>query len=184
MAVTTSMSVFIPGSIAITGTRMVSAWVWDTPKADLIVQNQKKLEELNVSAETIKAFMSNQAFPLSVQTNFIEDLSHLSGVPGTTDAAALASTADSEDQARFLADTVDMLAAYHQTRTPLVQIIARGTIVGRDRAGVIVVPAAVDYASWNKVPLTLPTVLTWPRPSEASGFRVKCRRSRPRISRH
>ncbi len=62
----------------------------------------------------------------------------------------LASTADSEDQARFLADTLDMLANYHQSRTLLVTVTARGTVVGRDRTVVIVVPAAVDYASWTK----------------------------------
>jgi hypothetical protein len=31
VGVTTTMAVFIPGSIAITGTRIVSTWVWDTP---------------------------------------------------------------------------------------------------------------------------------------------------------
>ena len=44
VGVTTTMSVFIPGSIAITATRVVSQWVWDTPKADLIVRNQKSLK--------------------------------------------------------------------------------------------------------------------------------------------
>ena len=150
VTVTTTMSVFVPGSIAITATKMVSNWVWDTPKADLIVQNEKKLAKMHVPAETVKAFMRNQAFPLSVQTALVEDLGRLSGVPGTIDVVALASTADSEDQARFLADTLDMLANYHQGRMPLVTVIARGTLVGRDRAGVIVVPAPVDYASWTR----------------------------------
>ncbi len=36
VGVTTTMSVFIPGPIAITATRVVSQWVWDTPRADLI----------------------------------------------------------------------------------------------------------------------------------------------------
>jgi hypothetical protein len=150
VTVTTTMSVFVPGSMAITATKMASNWVWDTPKADLIVQNQKRLEEMNVPAETIKAFMRNPAFPLSVQTAFVDDLGRLSGVPGATDVVALASTADSEDQARFLADALDMLATYHQSHTPLAQVVARGTVVGRDRAGVIVVPAPIDYASWTK----------------------------------
>jgi hypothetical protein len=43
-----------------------------------------------------------------------------------------------------------MLANYHQSQTPLVSIIARGTVIGRDRAGVIIVPAEVDYVSWTK----------------------------------
>src|SRR6516225_8134091 len=133
VGVTTTMSVFIPGSMAITATRIVSTWVYDTPRADLIVQNQKKLQEMNVPDASIHAFMDNKAFPLSVQTAFVEDLIRVSGVPGSIDIVALASTAESEEQARFLASCLDMLANYHQSHTPLVSIIARGTIVGRDR---------------------------------------------------
>jgi len=150
VGVTTTMSVFIPGSMAITATRVVSTWVWDTPKADLIVQNQKKLQELKVPEQSTKAFMRNSAFPLSVQTALVEDFTRLSGVPGSADIIALAGTAESEDQARFLAACLSMLAHYHKTQTPLSQIIARGTMIGRDRAGVIVVPAEVDYVSWTK----------------------------------
>ena len=149
IGVTTAMSVFIPGSMAITATRVVSTWVYDTPRADLIVQNQKKLQEMNVPDASIQAFMGNKAFPLSVQTAFVEDLSRVSEVPGFVDVVALASTAESEDQARFLASCLDMLANYHQSHTALVNIIARGTVIGRDRTGVIVVPAEVDYVSWT-----------------------------------
>lgn len=150
VGVTTAMSVFIPGSMAITATRAVSNWVYDTPRADLIVQNQKKLQEMNVPDANIHEFMNNKAFPLSVQTAFVEDLTRVSEVPGSIDIVALASTAESEEQARFLASSLDMLANYHQSHTPLVAVIARGTIIGRDRAGVIVVPAEVDYVSWTK----------------------------------
>lgn len=149
VGVTTAMSVFIPGSIAITGTRIVSTWVWDTPKADLIVMNQNKLEELNVPEQSIRAFMRNSAYPLSVQTAFVEDLTHVRDVPGVLSVVALASTAESEDQARFLADALDMLANYHKTQTPLTSIVAKGTIFGRDRSGVLVVPVEADYVVWT-----------------------------------
>jgi hypothetical protein len=149
VGVTTAMSVFIPGSMAITATRVVSAWVYDTPRADLIVQNQKKLKEIGVPDESIHAFMRNAAFPLSVQTAFVENFSHLSDVPGSVKVVKLASTAESEDQARFLADTVSMLAHYHRTRTPITKITATGTVIGWDRNGAIVVEAPVDYVSWT-----------------------------------
>jgi hypothetical protein len=149
VGVTTTMSVLIPGSIAITGTRIVSTWVWDTPKADLIVMNQNKLKELGIPQETIESFMRNPAFPLSVQTAFVEDLTHVRDVPGATQVVALASTAQSEDQARFLADALDMLTHYDQAQTPLTSIVAKGTIFGRDRAGVLIVPVEVDYVVWT-----------------------------------
>jgi len=59
VGVTTTMSVFIPASIAIAATRVVSQGVWNTPKADLIVQNQNELEEMKVPEHSIKAFMRN-----------------------------------------------------------------------------------------------------------------------------
>jgi len=100
--------------------------------------------------QSIKAFMRNPAFPLSVQTALVEDLTRVSEVPGSIDIVALPSTAESEDQARFLGSCLDMLANYQQTRTPLIKIIAHGTVIGRDRGGVIIVPAEVNSVSWTK----------------------------------
>jgi hypothetical protein len=135
--------------MAISGTRMVYNWVWDTPSADLIVRNKNALQQMGVPNETAQRFMNDSAFPLSVQTSFVENLSHLSGIRGLADAVALAATAQSEMQARFLTSAVGMLARYH-ARTPLSSIIAKGTIVGRERNGAIVVAAPVDYVSWTK----------------------------------
>lgn len=144
-----AVSAAVPGAMAITGVRMISTWVWDTPRADLIVRNQKTLKEMGVPEHTIRTFMQNSAFPLSVKTNFIESLSNLSRIPGALDVVILAATANSEMQARFITDTVSMLGRYN-SRTPLASISAKGTVVGRDRSGTVVVPAPVDYVSWTK----------------------------------
>ncbi len=149
VGVTTTMAVFIPGSMAITATRIVSTWVWDTPRADLIVVNQKKLEGLSMPEQQIQMFMRNPSFSLSVQTAFVEDLIHLRSVPGVPGVVTLANTAESEDQARFLADALDVLARYNDTQSPLAKIIAKGTIIGRDRAGVLIVPVEADYVVWT-----------------------------------
>lgn len=149
VGVSVAFSVAVPGSIAITGTTMVSNWVWDTPKADLIVRDQNKLKELGVSNDVINAFNDNIAFPLSVQTQFVESLSQLSAVPGCVKVAALASTAESEVQARFLTDAVGMLVTFNR-RTPLARLTATRTVVGFGRDGSIVVPAPVDYVSWTQ----------------------------------
>jgi hypothetical protein len=151
VGVTTTMSVFIPGSMAITATRVVSQWVWDTPRADLIVKDEDALHELQVPDTHIRTFMRNPVFPLSVQTAFIENLKRLSGVPGSVEAVELASTVESEEQARFLTDSVGMLARYHETRAPIVKLMVRKAIIGQDRNGAIVVQAPVDYVSWTQI---------------------------------
>jgi hypothetical protein len=151
VGVTTTMSVFIPGSMAITATRVVSQWVWDTPRADLIVKDEDALHELQVPDAHIRTFMRNPVFPLSVQTAFIENLKRLSGVPGSVEAVELASTVESEEQARFLTDSVGMLARYHETQAPIVKLMVRKAIIGQDRNGAIVVQAPVDYVSWTQI---------------------------------
>jgi hypothetical protein len=149
VGVTTTMAVFIPGSIAITATRIVSQWVWDTPKADLIVRNENSLEAMGVRATQIRVFANNPQFPLSVQTAFVANLSRLKGVPGQAEAVGLASTAQSEEQARFLTDAVGMLVRYNDTQVPLARLLVRKAIVGQDRNGTIVAEAPVDYVSWT-----------------------------------
>jgi len=149
VGVTTTIGILVPGSMAITATRVVSTWVWDKPKADLIVQNEKTLQQLLVPSSVIRAFMRNPAFPLSVQTEFVSNLERLSGIPGTGEAVTLASTAESEEQARFLTDAVGMLVRYNDTQTPITRLIVRRAIIGRDRNGAIVVQAPVDYVSWT-----------------------------------
>src|SRR5262249_29231046 len=148
VAVTTSMSVFIPGSMAITATRVVAQWVWDKPKADLILQNKQSLQALGVSDAQIRVFESKPVFPLSVQTAFVANLGNLPGVAGRAQAVALASTAQSEVQARFLTDSVGMLVRYNQTQTPIARLLVRKAIIGQDRKGAIVAQAPVDYVSW------------------------------------
>ena len=59
---------------------------------------------------------------------------------------ALAATARSEEQARFLAAAVRMLGKGRA----LEEVTATGTVVGREKGGGIVVPAPVDYVSWTE----------------------------------
>jgi hypothetical protein len=63
VGVTVAFTVAVPGSTALTGTTMVANWVYDTPKADLIVRDENKLKELGVPNETIRALNKNIAFP-------------------------------------------------------------------------------------------------------------------------
>jgi hypothetical protein len=117
----------------------------------LIVRDEKALQQLKVPAPVIKTFMSNRVFPLSVQTAFITNLEHLSGVPGSVKTVTLASTVTSEEQARFLTNAVGMLARYNATEAPIVRLIVRRAIIGQDRNGAIVVQAPVDYVSWTEL---------------------------------
>ena len=140
------MSVVVPGSIVISATSFTNDLVWDTPRGDLIVRNETALRDLGVPEAQARAFMKNEAIPLSVKTDLVQAVEKLGNVKGRAAVVALAATARSEEQARFLAAAVRLLAKGRA----LEEVTATGTVVGRDKDGGIVVPAPVDYVSWTE----------------------------------
>jgi hypothetical protein len=143
------VSVAVPGSMVISGTTMVDNLVWDTPQGDLVNLVDSKLDEMGVAEEQKRSFTGNRHIALSVQTAIVTSLSRLSDVRGRPEVIALAASAQSGDQAIFVARAVMMLAR-NQEKYPLASLSAKGTVVAREKRGAIVVPAPVDYVSWTE----------------------------------
>jgi len=146
LGVNVVMSAALPGSMVISATRITNDLVWDTPRGDLIVRNETALKDFGVPEKAARAFMNNGAIPLSVKTDLVQALEKLGNVKGRAAVVALAATARSEEQARFLAAAVRMLGKGRA----LEEVTATGTVVGREKGGGIVVPAPVDYVSWTE----------------------------------
>jgi len=72
------------------------------------------------------------------------------GVSNRLDVMPLALTVTSEEQARYLVQTVRMTARYHETVKPLEALVVLGTVAARTKDGEIVVAAPVDYLTWNE----------------------------------
>jgi hypothetical protein len=149
VGVNTLISVFVPASIAISAASATNTMIYDTPAADLIARNEHKLLGLGVSEPQARALIKNPWYSLSVLTSLVTALDRLSGVDGRPAVVALATTATTEDQARFLASAVEMLAAHHQTVEPIAAVTAQGTVIGRTPSGTLLVPGAVDYVAWT-----------------------------------
>jgi len=150
VGVNTLISVFVPASIAISATSFTNSLIYDTPAADLIVRNQQKLLGMGASDQQTQVLIKNPWYSLSVLTSLVTALDRLSGVNGRPAVVALAATATTEDQARFLANAVEMLAAQQQTGAPLADVGASGTVIGRTQSGAPIVPGAVDYVAWTE----------------------------------
>jgi hypothetical protein len=144
------VSAFVPGSTAISGLSFTHDLVYDTPAADLIVLNQQKMRAMGASDAEVQALLANRWFSLSVLTALVADLERLGGVGGRPYVLALAATATKEEEARFLAATVHVLARLHVGGVPLRRVITRGTVIGITPDGAVVVPAPVDYLSWTE----------------------------------
>jgi len=144
------MSAAVPGSTFINLTSITSDLVYDTPKGDLLVALQQKLRRMGASEARVAALMKNRWYSLTVLTNLVTDLERLAAVKGRLEAIALAATAANEEEARFLASSVQLLARLNVTGVPLREVAARRTVVGVTRDGALVLPAPVDYLSWTE----------------------------------
>ena len=68
---------------------------------------------------------------------------------GRDDVVALAATAASADQALFLVRAVSILADRNE-QAPIDVLLARGTLVARQKSGQIVAPLPADYVAWTE----------------------------------
>lgn len=150
VGVNTAISVAVPASMLITGVRTMDNLVWDTPRGDLIVRVENKLQEFNVTPAQRSLFLHNPAVPLSLQVAVVENLDRLKDVKGRQDVIWQLGSVATESEARFLATAVRMLADYHEKKKPITAIAAPGPVIGRDRDGALILPAPVDYISWTE----------------------------------
>ena len=149
LAVNTAISVAVPGSMIITGVEFTNDLVYQTPKGDLILLVEKKLQNMGLSQGEIAAFSHNTVIPLSLQVSAVTDLESLGDIPGRRAVAVALSNVLTEYQARFLVTSVRMLAQWSQQKSPLTAIAAPGVLIARDQNNTVSMPAPVDYVSWT-----------------------------------
>lgn len=82
LAVNTAISVAVLGSMLITGVEFTNDLVYQTPKGDLILLVEKKLQGMGLSQAEIATFSHNTAIPLSLQVAAVTDLEGLGDIPG------------------------------------------------------------------------------------------------------
>jgi len=149
LGVNTLVSVAVPGSVLIAGTRITNDLVYDTPRGDLVVRVEEELRALGASDALIRRFQRNPHLTLSLQLGIADGLTRLPDVPGRVDVVELATTVESGSQARFVLGSVLMLADLHR-KDPLASLDVSVTTVARTSGGALVVPAPVDLVSWNE----------------------------------
>jgi hypothetical protein len=149
LAVNTVVSVAVPGSMIITGVEFTNDLVYQTPKGDLILLVEKKLQNMGLSQAEIAAFSHNTAIPLSLQVAAVTDLESLGDIPGRRAVAVALGNVLTEYQARFMVTSIRMLAQWSQKKSPITAIGAPGVLIARDQNNTVIMPAPVDYVSWT-----------------------------------
>ncbi len=136
---------------AISATATVSNLVWDKSPVDIRTINENKLAAMGVSADTVRAFVTNRWFTPTLSVPFVEHLAQIPAAKGRSAVVALASTVASEGEARFMVNAASMARQISTERDPVVALDLAGRILTvRTRSGRMEVPAPVDYVVWTE----------------------------------
>jgi hypothetical protein len=146
----TVVAVVVPFSMAISATTITNDMVWDTKPADLLLLDDKKLKEMGLSQDRVSAMIRNPWYSITMLTSLVNSLESLGSVKGRDQIVAFASAVGNEDRARLIVAAAEMLARYHATVEPLLEVSAPGPIVARTKSGGLLVPAPIVYVAWTE----------------------------------
>ncbi|HET9699817.1 MAG TPA: hypothetical protein VFP70_02745 [Burkholderiales bacterium] len=124
--------------------------VWNKPAIDLRKENEAKLLALGVQDRTVRDFLRNKWFTPTLQTALVVRLEALGKLPGVESVVATAALTHGETRARFLLESLALLAAHHQreriARLKMSNLVPLGTSANGD----VIAAAAIDYGTWDK----------------------------------
>jgi hypothetical protein len=150
MVIQTAMSVLVPGSMVMSAVTITNSAVYDTPPGDLINNAQAVFSGTGASDADVQALIKNPQYSLSLLTDLAMGVQRLQGVKGLPSVVQFAAVAKTQDETRFVAAAVNMLARYRESTQPLSEVLAPGPIIGRTANGGLVVAAPVDYVAWTE----------------------------------
>jgi len=139
-----------PLTMAVSIASVTADWVWDTPPGDLRVQIEKILLDAGASQDQVDLFLRHPKYSLTFKARYAKALESLKGTADRASVMPLALTVISVGQARFVVESLEMLAAYAGDHGTISKIEVHGTVIGRTQNGAIVVPAAVNHVSWTE----------------------------------
>ncbi len=141
----------------VTGMRIAGAvkgmkeLVRDNPPGKLGKINKSKLEQMGISSALAQAFQDNYSYDPQEKTLLVGELETMKGVKGRDLFIAKADLASEKSVALYNRLTARMMANYHAKVTPVEAIQqSSGVLYLKNRKGITVLLAPVDYAFWTK----------------------------------
>jgi len=140
----------VPASMVISTSTMLSDWVWDTTPGALKLQNESSLLKMGVSQEEVDHLSRHRYYTLTMQTRLVKALERLKTTKSRPQIMPIALSVESFDQGRFVVSAMEMLAEYHETIAPLINLLDEIAFGARTQSGLLVVAGPVDYLSWTQ----------------------------------
>ncbi len=142
--------------VNVVGALRTTDWIYEMlveePPARLAIRNRKVLAGLGVAEDLIDSFLSHPAYSPRHRTVIVQSLARLDGLAGMESVLGLLQRAESEEDAHFYQQSVEILRAYHENIASLSDLgVFLRAVYGVAEAGVIVVAVPVDHAIWDGI---------------------------------
>lgn len=141
--------IVVPVPMVVSSTAKVGNLVWGKDPEELMKLNEAKLKALGVGPDTIKQLYLSKGFTLSLQTRMVEALASV-GVKGCADYVSAAAEADTEREAMFFVESVEMLDRLHR-KVGITAVLedSRALVAkAKDGRGLVLLP--VDWIRWTE----------------------------------
>jgi len=147
-AISAASMILMPYSLPMAATSATNRAIYDTSAADLVNRATAIFAQTGANRAQVRALVQNPQYSLTVLTALATGLQRLKGLPGRDAVVVFGAEAQTEDEANFVANAVNLLARHHESVAPLAKVSAPGPILGQTAAGALALPGPVDYVSW------------------------------------
>ena len=121
---------------------------YQTPPLDIGTRNEARLKAMGIEGLPVRTLFRNNYYTPTLQTALVLALESMGNVAGRGEMIVFAARAVSETEARYVNNSVMMLAQYHRT-APLAKVRgADNVIAGETADGKLIVAAPLDYLPW------------------------------------
>jgi hypothetical protein len=127
------------------------AEAYQLPPSDIEARNEERLRKMGIEGAPARSLFRNAYFTPTLQTALVLALEGLGEASGRGEAVALATRAASENEARYVNNSVLLLAQHSRRVEPIAKVrVTDSYIAGETRGGALILPAPLDYIPWVK----------------------------------
>ena len=121
---------------------------YQTPPLDIGTRNEARLKAMGIEGLPVRTLFRNNYYTPTLQTALVLAMESMGNVAGRDQIVVFAARAVSETEARYVNNSVMMLAQYHRT-SPLAKVRgAQNVIFGETADGKLIIAAPYDYIPW------------------------------------
>lgn len=124
---------------------------YQLPPADIEARNEDRLRKMGIEGIPVRTLFRNAYYTPTLQTALVLALESLGEASGRGEVIAFAARASSENEARYVNNSVLLLAQASRKIGTIARVrAADNAIAGETRGGKLILPAPLDYIAWVK----------------------------------